>query len=423
MWAAFSLLFIAAPGQTLALSELPDDGHLAALVWQHAPELQASRARIVAARAEAERSRLLPEPSLELSADTIPIGPTNPPGIAQPLLNVPSLGAGLSVLLEVGKRGPRQDAAREAARASALAALDEVRLRTLEVLEAIGDIASAQLRVATLERLAEDAARLTQLQRARADKGDASSLDADRAQLEAEGAWTDLADARESVAEGLRQCSQRLGLACAPFAADDDAARFLGRHFTGPDDVASRPDVKALEAAEAGARAERTLAARRALPDPTLTVGYTWDSFAIGGAQAHSLSAGLSIPLPLFDRGGPGTRTAEAAATAARVAREGHLAVTAAQLERLAAQAATVAARRERLTGQSLPLAESVVSRLETAVTRGAADLQELLLARHARSELLLALNDVHRAAFRLEVERARLTGAFPLPQELTDVP
>jgi cobalt-zinc-cadmium efflux system outer membrane protein len=79
-----------------------------------------------------------------------------------------------------------------------------------------------------------------------------------------------------------------------------------------------------------------------------------------------------------------------------------------------------VEGRQKRLREQSVPLAQSVVSRLDAAVSRGAAPIQELLLARRSYAELLLTANDLDRAAFRLRVALARVTGAgLTLPKEL----
>jgi cobalt-zinc-cadmium efflux system outer membrane protein len=425
MWPFLLLAVAATPADALDFSQLPDDAALANFVWAHAPALQSTRARVAAARAEADRAHLLPNPSLDLSANTLPVGPLNPADLQQPWANVPNYNFGLSVLLEVGKRGPRQDATREAARATALDALEELRQRTLALEDVAGDIASAEVRVAALERLAEDAARLTQLQRARADKGDTSALDADRAQLEQEGTLTALADAREAVEEGLRTCSEQLGVPCRPFGTPDKAASFLARRFGYEQaELSQRPDLRALEAAEASARASRTLAARHAVPDPTLRVGYVHDRFVISGNQQNSLYVGLNFPLPFFDHGQVDVRAAEVAASAALIARERLTDSARSQLDRVDAQLLTIEERRKRLREQSLPLAESVVARLETAVNRGAAPVQELLLVRRTRAEILLTQNDLDRAALHLHVERARLTGAgIPLPAEVTDAP
>src|SRR4051812_14561405 len=90
----------------LRLSALPDDAELAAMVWQLAPELVPERGRGETARAEALRAHVLPNPALDLSWNTIPIGPTNPVGLS-PLADVPNYVVSLSTPLELGKRGPR----------------------------------------------------------------------------------------------------------------------------------------------------------------------------------------------------------------------------------------------------------------------------------------------------------------------------
>jgi cobalt-zinc-cadmium efflux system outer membrane protein len=327
----------------------------------------------------------------------------------------------LSVLLEVGKRDPRQVAMSEAARAAALDALEQLRQRVLSAEEAISDIAAAEVRVATLTELAADAEKLTALQRARAEKGDTAPLDADRAQLEAEGTLTSLGEAREAVAESLRACTELVGTACLPFVDRARATAWLERGFDAATyELNARPDLASLDASVRSAQAAELLASRRWVPDPTLRVGYVHDRFVVSGNQQNSLFIGLSIPLPLFDHGQADERAAHVAAVSAAEARDRLLGTVRAQLERVEAGQRGVDARQKRLHEQSLPLASSVIDRLGAAVTRGAAPIQELLLARRSYAELLLTSNDLDRASFRLRVARARLTGTgLVLPGDL----
>ena len=417
-----SLLVLAAP-EVLDLSSGPDVGALVQRVWSANAELQAARVKVATARAEAARAGFLPNPTLDLAVNTIPVGPLNPPNLADPLLNVPNLGGGLSVLLEVGKRGPRQDATRAAARAATLDAVELLRQKVLSAEEAISDIAAAEVRVATLIQLAEDALRLTTLERARADKGDTSALDADRAQLEEEGVFTSLGEARESLSEGLRTCTDVVGVPCLPFNDWRAAAAWLERRFEATaTKVEERPDLKSLQAQQATAEAQQLLAERRWAPDPTLRLGYLHDRFVISGNQQNSLAVSLAFPLNLFDHGQADAAAAAVAVAAARATRERLLGNATSQLQRLHEQQRNIGARQKRLRDHSLPLAASVVERLNAAVTRGAAPLQELLLARRTYAELLLTANDLDRASFRLRVARVRVTGsAMPLPPELTD--
>src|SRR6185295_11422762 len=106
----------------LDLGATGDGSPLLQLLWERSPKLEGARAQARAAVAEVERARLFPNPGLDLSWNTIPVGETNPPGLAEPLLNVPNYAAALSMLVELGKREPRLTAAEE----RAAAALEDV---------------------------------------------------------------------------------------------------------------------------------------------------------------------------------------------------------------------------------------------------------------------------------------------------------
>ncbi len=421
MWCATTLAVVMGAVAPLELATLGDGATLPELVWRQAPELQAARIKVAQAEAERRKALRLPNPGLDLSVNTLPIGPLNPGDLKDPFLNVPNVSVGLSVLLELGKRGPRQEATAEAARAAALDALDQVRRKVLELEDVIGDVAAAQVRVDALAALGEDAQRLTSLQQARADKGDASELDADRARLELESTLTTLGEARELLAATLRVCADTVSTPCVPFAEVTQAQAWLGRRFEQSGaGLVGRPDLKALEAAMRSARAAQTLAARGWLPDPTVRLGYVRDQFVISGNQQNSLFVGLSMPLPIFEHGQDDAQAAGVAATSAERAREQLLASAGAQLTQLGAEVKGVETRQLRLREQSLPLARSVVQRLDAAVSRGAAPLQELLLSRRLLAELLLTATELDRTVFHLHVARARLGTSLDSISELT---
>jgi cobalt-zinc-cadmium efflux system outer membrane protein len=409
------------PGDVLDLSTTSDSTALAEKVWASSPELLQARSKVAAARADAARAQFLPNPSLDLSLNTIPIGPTNPTDLKDPLLNVPNVGVALSVLLEIGKRGPRQDSMHEAARSAALDALEQLRLKVLTAEEAISDVAAAEVRVSMLIDLSEDAERLTRIQRARSEKGDTAPLDADRAQLEEEATFTSLGEARDSLAEGLRTCTEVVGAQCLPFGDRGRASAWLERTFrVAVAEVTNRPDIRSLEATRRSAEAAQTLAQNHAIPDPTLRVGYVHDRFTVSGNQQNSLYVGLTFPLPVFDHGQADAQAAAVAIASSTRARDQLILTSKSQFSRTTDQLANVEGRQKRLREQSVPLAQSVVSRLDAAVSRGAAPIQELLLARRSYAELLLTANDLDRAAFRLRVALARVTGAgLTLPKEL----
>jgi cobalt-zinc-cadmium efflux system outer membrane protein len=420
MWsvALTSLVISASP---LELSTVGDGASLPELVWQQAPDLHDARVRVALAEAERRKALRLPNPGLDVGLNTIPVGPLNPVDLKDPYLNVPNVAVGLSLLLELGKRGPRQDATAEAARSAALDALDQVRRRVLDLEDTIGDVASAQVRVAALQGLGTDAQRLADLQAARADKGDTSALDADRARLEVEGTLTAVGEAQELLAATLRQCADIVATPCVPFADVAQANAWLDRHVArAPDaDLEKRNDLRSLEAAIKSARAAQTLAANRWIPDPTVRFGYVRDQFVISGNQQNSFFVGVSLPLPFFEHGQDDAEAARRVAESAELTRTRLIESAHAQLSRLDAEVTTVEARQKRIKEQSLPLAQSVVSRLDAAVTRGAAPLQELLLARRTLAELVLTAAELDRSVFHLRLARARLSSSLDSLPEL----
>lgn len=413
MWSAIAVASLLAAGP-LELSGLSDEGRLAELVWQQSPDLQAARTRVAQAEAERRKALRLPNPGLDLSVNTLPVGTTNPPDLKDPFLNIPNVQVGLSWLVEIGKREPRQEATAEAARAAALDALEQLRKKVLELQDVVGDVAAAQVRVDALEGLADDASKLTSLQRARAEKGDASELDADRARLEYESTQTALGEAKAQLTEQLRLCADSVSMPCVAFAKTEDAAQWLDRHVEPPaDQLEKRPDLRSLDATIASARAAQRLAKNGWIPDPTIRFGYVRDQFVISGNQQNSLFVGVSLPLPVFQHGQDDAAAAAVAANSAERARAQLLNTAKAQLTQLTNELTQVEARQKRLREESLPLARSVVDRLSIAVSRGAAPIQELLLARRSLAELLLTSSELDRTDFHLHVARARLSGTL----------
>ena len=206
-----------------ALDALPDESALASLLWERAPEFAQARARVAEARSEVTRAHLLPNPELDLSWNTLPLGPTNPPGLNR-LRDVPNYQVGVSQLLEIGKRGPRQRSVRAALASTALDVQAGLRERTYDVLERAAAVATAQVRLGELEQLASDAGRLTELQRIRQQRGDTAGLDVDRAVLEEAQLQGQLAEEHGNLNEALMECSRAVGPSRASRAISSSAA-------------------------------------------------------------------------------------------------------------------------------------------------------------------------------------------------------
>ncbi|MGV3625834.1 MAG: TolC family protein [Archangium sp.] len=411
MWSvALSLLLSTSP--TFELSTLEKGEALPELLWQRSPELQQARANVAAAKADFRKTTRLPNPDLDVGVNTLPVGQLNPPGLKDPFLNVPNVAVSLSVLLEVGKREPRQNAAAERAKQAALEAQEALRQKLFDAYAVLADVAAAQVRVSILEGLASDAHRLTELQGARAKTGDTAELDVDRAQLEEENVNASLGDAREQLQQELRTCAVLLAMPCSRFRDAAQANVWLDRRFESTErPVEERPDLKALESTARAARADETLAKNQWIPDFTVRAGYVHDRFIESGNQMNSVFVGFSVPLRVFDHGQDSAQAAAVAAKTADDVRARLIEIAANQRARLTTEVDAVEARQTRLREKSVPLAQQVVDRLTAAVTRGSSSLQELLLSRRTLSELLLTAAEMDRRVFQLHLERARLSG------------
>jgi cobalt-zinc-cadmium efflux system outer membrane protein len=407
-------------GRPLQLAALPDSETLASELWEKAPNLQPFRERIAAARAEQERSRLLPNPGLDLSWNTIPIGETNPPHLEDPLSSVPNYAVGLSSLVEIGKRGPRQHAAASATASAVEDARAALFDSFFDLRERIAEIAASEIRIASLAELAEDARKLTELQKARADKGDAAQLDVDRSAIEEEKLWASLAGERARLAAGLRECGALVGAPCETFGSSSAAQAWLDQRTNADVALEQRPDLRSLELQKAAAGSELELANARKIPDPTVRFGYVKDQFLVSGNQGNSLFVGVSVPLPFFDHGQPDARLARETISTATRTHDLLLEQAQAQLAQLSEEQRALEERRTRLQQQTLPLARSVVDRLEEIVRRGGAPLQDLLLARRTWGELTLDATEMALSAHQLANAVSRARGEGPqVPPEL----
>ncbi|HXU82504.1 MAG TPA: TolC family protein, partial [Polyangia bacterium] len=285
---------------------------MAATVWQSAPDVLAARRDLIDAEAVQARAHLLPNPTLMGSWNTIPIGarPTIDPATNRPVQfdDVPNYSVGISELFELGKRGPRQQAAAAARAGSQLGVLDVYLHDFFSVLEALADQAAQTARLAVLERLVTDSQESLRLQKARADKGDIAPLEVDRLEVEHSRLLSAMHDAQADREGTMVTCNALLGTPCPRFAGEDEARRFLSSHGSPPaaesaTALASRPDLQALQAERNRLHAELTLAERQSIPDPVATVGFTHDEFVAAGNQPNSLNVSVAIPLPIFDRG------------------------------------------------------------------------------------------------------------------------
>lgn len=392
-------------------------GELAAWLRDRDPLIDAQRARVDAARATARQTRVVPNPQLNLGVSDFVIGKTNAnsggPGSDNPPL---SLGktliftAGVDQLIELGKRGPRQNAADLRVRAAAETAAGSLGARIGEATQALGKLAYVAARRGVVATNLAAAEKLQASEKLRFEHSDLSALEFARIELDTQAVALQLARAESDVAAAIAACSAALYAACSTDGLDDvalDAGAPLPAAMPGttvsiearPARAAGRLEIEALGW-------DAALAHNRRIPDPTIGVGYTLDNLTISGDQHQSLMVTLGIPLPVFDRGDHDEAAARATARAEAAEDRAAVRDASGQVEALLAQRAALENSVARLTADTVPKSAQIVAQTRRAFDLGQAPLSDLLLAERAHRDLLQELLDTR---FDLFTVRAQL--------------
>jgi cobalt-zinc-cadmium efflux system outer membrane protein len=175
----------------------------------------------------------------------------------------------------------------------------------------------------------------------------------------------------------------------------------------------AQTDHPALSRADAALRArsaEQDLAKSAAIPDITVSAGFR--RFEETGDEA--LIAGVSVPLPLFDRGRGTTRAAALRGEAASLNRD------VAEQQLLARQRAAVAARHSAqtrldvLSKEALPAAEEAYDASLRGYQIGRFDLTTTLNARAVLLDARLAVIDAELALQSEDLRLRALVSASP---------
>ncbi len=392
---------------------LGDPERLLGWTLAHAEDVRAARARLGQAQAALAQSRLPPNPSLAATLSDVALGATNPPGLR--LDDTAIFGITLSQTVEVGKRGPRIRAAqlhvgagREAYLDAAAEVLGRVRL-------ALGRVAYGRGRLAALEENLADARQALELQRTRLDHGDLSGNDYDRLLLDTSVLESDFAQSRAEYRAALEDCTALLYAACdagdAGLDALDAAAPVPALDPGWEQSLSTRPDLQALALEERSAREDASLAHRRVIPDPSLSVGYTRDKLTISGDQPRTLLFGVQLGLPLFDRGQHDAAVADLRAEELHRSRAAALARARADVRSLVERRATAEASLAALRDEALPRSKRILDSTVAAVGQGELSMTDLLLARRTHADLVLKVAELRFGAFSLRNELRQALG------------
>jgi len=421
-------LAVAAQGQqqgapvSLAPADYLDEAKLTGLLWEQGPEVVEARRSAGVAASEVTRARKYPNPALDFTWGTIPIGPSNPSDLHDPIGNVPNYNVGLSELFEIAKRGPRQAATTaefEAAHAQAVATLAT---RFFDLMDAVGRIARSQVRAAVINGQVKASERLLELDRARASKGDIAGVDVQRSEVEHARLVAAREAARTDREAAQAACAAIIATACPPFASGKAARQFLRQIAT--QDVPTvwsdeferrRPDIAALNATLQAAGERATLAKRRVIPDVTVRMGYTYDTFTAAGNQRQSLALGVQLPLPVMDQGQADLQAATA--TLARAARVRDSLIDSGR------QVLSAATRQRQLVGARIRQLDAALAKARQlrdstlgAARQGGVSQVDVLLAVRAYQELLLDRTDLDADAYQAALAARQATAAFPQP-------
>lgn len=390
------------PSRTVTLEQLES------LARAFAPDLEGALLDVSLARTEVTKSGLLPNPALDLSWGTIPVGETNPTDLEAPFANVPNYSAGVSYTAPLGKRKPlraRAQALRAAADQNLVA---DVRGRALGAAQILGALATTALRVEGLKRLVEAGQELVSVARARVEAKTFPGLDLDRLRLDVARLEQGVLAAESEEAALLSQCTAILGVRCDAFDGPEEARAFLEAWIARvprADEFERRPDLEALKAEVSAADSEARWARALKIPDPTIRVGYVHDRFLVAGNQQNSLNLSVSLPLLFSDSGQAEREAARARGEHARAELEKRTSMTRARLPRLREALAREALRQEKLRSEVLPNASAVLRELSDAADKRLVSIGDVIIARRTLSETLLDEVSSLGAAFSTAVE------------------
>jgi cobalt-zinc-cadmium efflux system outer membrane protein len=392
---------------------LRSHGELVAWVRGHDSEVAASVARVRQAQADASASRLLPNPIVDASLGDLVVGPSNPSGLG--FSDTAIYSVGISETIELAKRGPRGRAADLRARSASLASSTTLSTKVAEARRALGRVVYLTAKQGILREQSEAAKAVAALERVRLDQGAISGNDFDRLLLDTTSLEVELWRNQSELDGALANCRAALFAPCeVPGAtlADLEQAAVLPSPLPGlPSALEQRADVKALGLERDAAREDAVLAARRALPDPALRIGYTHDNLIVSGDQENTLSFGLTFPLPIFDRGQHDSTRALARALELEHTQQAALVSASADVEELASRRAFLQRGLETLEKEAIPRSENILLTTSKAFDQGQVSLTDLLIARRTHIGLLLGVLDLKFDFFSVRSELRRVLG------------
>jgi cobalt-zinc-cadmium efflux system outer membrane protein len=179
--------------------------------------------------------------------------------------------------------------------------------------------------------------------------------------------------------------------------ADVDAAAPLPAGVAGMGgDIEKRPDVQAAKLEGAAAESDAVLAGRRAIPDPSLRLGYYHDFTQLPPSTPNSLQLTLTIPLPIFDHGQHDAAKARAHALEQRHVASGIVAGARSDFAGLISRRGFLESALKTLDSVAVPKSNAILEATVKSLDQGQVSMTDLLLARRTHLSLVLTQMDMH---------------------------
>jgi outer membrane protein, heavy metal efflux system len=296
------------------------------LLQEESPMARAARARVEVAVAERIRARVYPNPTLSYGGLALARGADiGPVGQHQIVIEQP--------ILFFGQVGARKEFADLNVRAEHQGVRADLADRALLVRQAFVALLARQERVRVLEESMSDLERIEEIVRGRHKAGDRSIYDVSRLELEVTALRVELRNARTSVEDASGGLAALLGFpGWRPRASGELEPAAIATSVDRLWDTAQgqRPSIQAARARVAFARGGLLLARRERLPVPAIALG----TLLTQNESSQSVFIGLSLPLPIFDRGQGDIASARAEINAQTRVLDMELAETRAELDR-----------------------------------------------------------------------------------------
>ena len=369
------------------------------------PELRAGEFVLRAAEGRVKQAGLRPNPELELEFENFAgTGEAGGTDLLETTLS-------LSQVIELGgKRGRRKQVAHSGYETLTI----ERQIRQLDVLAEVSrrylKVVLAQERLA-LSQTALDLAEETHSETAQRVKAARSPrAEQSRAAIARERSRLDRERARQALASARRQLAAMWGADQARFTtavADLYALPTVDDFDSLASRMAQSPDFLSYASERRLREAELQLAQARARPSPKLSAGVR----RLSASNDTALVAGVSFPLPLFDRK-QGQRIESRSRIAQNEAEHSAALVKArATLFALHGELSVARVEVEVLRGEVLPQAERALDQIRTGFERGRFSYLELSGAQQDLIDTLRASIEAAGTVHRLDTEIERLTG------------